>query len=387
MDHGIEPPAVRAAAGKPEDGVISVRARSGGGRLEVEVADDGAGLDAERIRDKAIASGLLSSEDAASLSYEDVISFVTRPGFSTRDSAGEISGRGVGLDAVQEGLASIQGSLDISGVKGAGTVFTMNVPLAIAATELIVARLGGHPIGFPLVETDRILELDDPGDDRVEMGGAAVALVTPETLSRIAPGGASEPRYAVVVRSTGRKIAVPVEELIGVSRLGTMPLPDLLPPVDLIRSVAILANGSVLRLLDTHTLVEDLPPAPRLLVVDDSAAWLERGRNWFTEAGWEVLTAPDGRAAQGLLAEGMFDALLTDVEMPEVDGIELTRRVRAGEAGRADIPVVVWTASAGDEAGPAALSAGADAFLAKEAGNESEALEAIRSAGERKPAP
>ena len=387
MDHGIEPPAVRAAAGKDEQGRITVRARSGAGRLEVEVSDDGAGLDADRIREKAIGAGLVSAEDAAALPYEEVVAFVTRPGFSTREAAGEISGRGVGLDAVQEGLSSIQGGLEISGVKGAGTKITMSVPLAIAATEVIVARLGGHPIGFPLVETDRILELDGPLDAQVEHEGVTIPLSSGETIEALAPGGPGKRGYAVVVRASGRRIGVPVEELVGVSRLSTMPLPEVLPPVELFRSVAILADGNVLRLLDSQALVEDLPPAPRILIADDSAAWLERGRNWFTGAGWEVATAPDGRAALAMLAEGAFDALLTDVEMPGLDGIELAAEVRSGEGDRSEIPIVVWTASAGEEAGPAALSAGADAFLAKEAGNEAAALEAISSAAERREAP
>ncbi len=380
MDHGIEPPAVRAAAGKPEQGNITVRARSRGGRLEVEVTDDGAGLDADQIREKAVEAGLVSPEDAAALPYEEIVSFVTRPGFSTREKAGEISGRGVGLDAVREGLASIQGGLEISGVKGSGTTITMSVPLAIAATEVIVARLGGQPVGFPLVETDRIVELEDPSTGEVVFGEVAIRLSSQQTIERLAPEGPGELRYAVIVRASGRRIAVPIEDLVGVSRLSTMPLPEALPPVDLFRSVAILADGTVLRLLDSQTLTEDLPPAPRLLIADDSAAWLERGRNWFTEAGWDVTTAPDGRAALGVLAEGTFDALLTDVEMPGLDGIGLTDKVRSGEGGRADIPVVVWTASAGEEAGPAALAAGADAFLVKVAGNEAAALEAISSA-------
>ncbi len=386
MDHGIEPPAVRAAAGKPEQGRLSVRARSGSGRLEVEVTDDGAGLDADRIREKAVEAGLVTAEDAAVLPYEEVVAFVTRPGFSTRDSAGEISGRGVGLDAVQEGLASVQGGLEISGVRGSGTTITMSVPLAIAATEVIVARLGVHPVGFPLVETDRIVELEDPAAGEVEYDGVRIPLSSPETVEALAPDGQGDLDYAVIVRASGRRIAVPVGSLVGVSRLSTMPLPDVLPPVALFRSVAILADGSVLRLLDSQTLIEDLPPAPRLLVADDSAAWLERGRNWFTEAGWEVSTAPDGRAALAMLAEGAFDALLTDVEMPGLDGIGLTAKVRAGEGGRTDLPIVVWTASAGREAGPAATSAGADAFLAKQAGNEAAALEAISAASERRAA-
>lgn len=380
MDHGIEPPPVRTAGGKSEEGWITVRARSGGGRLEVEVTDDGAGLDLEAIKRKAVESSLISAEEADALSEDEVAALLTRPGFSTRDSAGEISGRGVGLDAVQEGLASIQGSLEIVGIRGSGTMVTMSAPLAIAATEVLVARLGGHAVGFPLIETDQVIELEDPEATEVEMAGSIVPLSNRETIGGLAPDIALEPRYVVVVRSSGRRIAFPVEELVGVTRLNTMPLPELLPPIDLFRSVAILPDGSVLRVLDPPALIEDLPPAPRLLVVDDSAAWRERSREWFTEAGWEVGAAIDGRDALAMLSEGSFDALLTDLEMPDVDGIELTETVRAGGAGRADIPVVVWSASADREAGPTALGVGADAFLVKEAGNEASALEAINGA-------
>ena len=387
MDHGIEPPAVRIAAGKSEEGRITVRARSGGGRLEVEVTDDGAGLDVEAIKRKATETGLISAEEADALPEDEVAALLTRPGFSTRDSAGEISGRGVGLDAVQEGLASIQGSLEIVGMNGSGTMVTMSAPLAIAATEVLVARLGGHAVGFPLIETDQVLELEDPEAAEVELAGSTVPLTNSETVSGLAPDAVLEPRYAIVVRSSGRRIAFPVEELVGVTRLNTMPLPDLLPPIELFRSVAILPDGSVLRVLEPPSLIEDLPPAPRLLVVDDSAAWRERSREWFTGAGWDVGTATDGREALAMLSEGSFDALLTDLEMPEVDGIQLTRAIRSGEAGRADIPVAVWTASADPEAGPEALGAGADAFLTKEAGNEARALEAINAVLEQRPAP
>ena len=379
VDHGIEPPPVRLAAGKPEQGRITVRARSAGGRLEVEVADDGAGLDGDAIGRKAVRAGLISEQEAAALPREDLVSLVTMPGFSTRDSAGEISGRGVGLDAVREGITSIQGSLEIGGIKGSGTRLKLTVPLAIAAIEVIVAELGGHPVGFPLTETERIVEIGEGGNGSVEHGGAPVPLPDPETIASLAPGGAGSARYAVIVRGAGRKIAVPVEGLVGVTRLSTMPLPEALPPIELFRSVAILADGRVLRLLEPRTLIADLPPAPRLLVADDSVAWQERARAGYEEAGWEVEIAPDGRAALAMLIETEFDGLITDVEMPGMDGVELTAAVRASEGPNREIPIVVWTASAGEEVGPVALEAGANAFLAKEAGNELAALDAIRS--------
>jgi chemotaxis protein histidine kinase CheA/CheY-like chemotaxis protein len=383
VDHGIESPPMRFASGKPEEGRITVRARSTGGRLEVEVSDDGSGLDEEAIRTKAVAAGLVSEQEADAMPYEEIVSLVLMPGFSTREKAGEISGRGVGLDAVQEGISSIQGGLEIGGIRGSGTRVMMSVPLAIAAIEVIVATIGGHAVGFPLTETDRIVEIEDEHGDSVDHGSATIPLSNPATVESLAPGGAGTPRYAVIVRAAGRRIAVPVESLIGVARLSTMPLPEALPRIELFRSVAILPDGRVLRLLEPQVLITDLPPAPRLLVVDDSVAWQERARAWFGDAGWEVETAPDGQSALAMLTEGRFDGVLTDVEMPRLDGIGLAKAVRSGSPDPG-LPIVVWTASAGEEAGPAAEEAGVDAFLAKEAGREQEALSALRAAIERR---
>jgi CheY-like chemotaxis protein len=155
-----------------------------------------------------------------------------------------------------------------------------------------------------------------------------------------------------------------------------MPLPEPLPRVSLIRSAAILPDGDVLRVIEVRTLIEDLPPPPVVLIADDSAAWLERARRHLANHGWRVETAPDGRVALAMLGEGNFDALLTDVEMPGHDGIELTDMVRK-DSELADIRVVVWSASA-EDAGPAALAAGADAFLIKEPGAEDDAAAALR---------
>jgi chemotaxis protein histidine kinase CheA/CheY-like chemotaxis protein len=377
VDHGIESPAGRTAAGKDERGVITVFARTASGVLEVEVADDGAGIDAATVRRSAVAKGLLSPEEAAALSYDDTIELVTRPGFSTREKVTEISGRGVGLDAVNEGLGSIQGSLSLSSVPGSGTKFLMTVPLTIAATEVIVAELGGHAIGIPLTESSRVTALDDPDTASVEFDGVTVPTCSPKTLDRLAPGGRGPASVAIAVESGGRRIALPVDRLRSVLRLSTMPLPHPLPRVDLIRAAAILPDGDVLRVIEIRTLIEDLPPPPKVLVADDSAAWRERARRYLASHGWKVDTAGDGRTALAMLEEGSFDSLLTDVEMPGHDGIELTRLVRENP-DLDGMRVVVWSASAGEEAGPAALSAGADRFMTKEPGAEADAATAIQ---------
>ncbi len=376
IDHGIESPAARAAGGKDEKGRVTVTGRTSAGLLEIEVADDGAGIDADAIRRSAISRELITAEEADALPYAELIEFVTRPGFSTRDKVTEISGRGVGLDAVNEGLGSIQGSLGITSIPGSGSKVTMTVPLAIAATEVIVAELGGLPIGISLSDAARIVALDGPSDEAIEVDGAPVPFCSDTTLEALAPHGRGEATCAIAVEVGGRRIALPVERLRTVQRLSTMPLPEPLPRVSLIRSAAILPDGDVLRVLEVRTLIEDLPPPPVVLIADDSAAWLERARRHLANHGWRVETAPDGRVALAMLGEGEFDALLTDVEMPGYDGIELTDMVRK-DSELADIRVVVWSASA-EDAGPAALAAGADAFLIKEPGAEDDAAAALR---------
>lgn len=377
VDHGIESPAGRAAAGKDSKGRITVSARTSSGALEVEVRDDGSGIDGSGVRRSAISKGILSPEEAADMSYEGLIELITRPGFSTREKVTEISGRGVGLDAVNEGLGSIQGSLSLSSVPGSGTRFVMTVPLTIAAIEVIVAELGGHPVGIPLTESARVLALEDPDADSIELDGEFVPFCGPKTLDRLAPAGRGPASVAIAVESGGRRIALPVDRLRSVIRLATMPLPHPLPRVELIRSAAILPDGDVLRVIETRTLVEDLPPPLKVLVVDDSAAWLERTRHHLEARGWKVDTAPDGKTALAMLREGSFDSVLTDVEMPGHDGIELTRIIRE-DPGLDPMRVVVWSASAGEEAGSQALEAGADTFLVKEPGAEGDAAAAIR---------
>ena len=364
VDHGIEPPAMRAAAGKPETGTLSVSARSAGSQLAIEIADDGAGIDGEAVKAKAVEAGLVDAAEAAQMEYDEVIRFVLRPAFSTRDSVSEISGRGVGLDAVFEGLAALQGSVDIRSVPGSGTTVILNAPLAIAATDCIVAELGGYPLGIVLSDADRILRLEGDGAEDLQVASRRVPLAGEETMAALAPEGHGEPAFAIVVAHEHRRIALPVERVRSVLRLNTMPLPAPLPEVEMIRSAAILPDGEVLRVVDARALVAELPPPPRILLVDDSETQLERGRRLLVAAGYLVETAPDGSVALARLQEGGIDAVLTDFEMPGMDGFELVRAVRADSA-LADTPVVVWSASGGNELFGMARDAGADSFFMK----------------------
>ncbi len=364
IDHGIEAPAMRAAAGKPEEGTLSVSARAAGSRLAIEIADDGAGIDGEAVRAKAVEAGLVDADEAAQMDYSEIVRFVLRPAFSTRDSVSEISGRGVGLDAVFEGLTALQGSVDITSVPGSGTTVTLNAPLAIAATDCIIAELGGYPVGVVLSAAERIVPLEEERPDHVQVAGRRVPLASDETMGTLAPAGHGRPAFVIVVADETRRIALPVEAVRSVLRLNTMPLPSPLPEVELVRSAAILPDGEVLRIVDARALAAELPPPPRILLVDDSETQLERGRRLLVGAGYLVETAPDGAVALERLEAGEVDAVVTDFEMPEMDGFELTRAVRADDRLKA-LPVVVWSASGGNELFWMASDAGADAFFMK----------------------
>ena len=365
MDHGIEPPAMRAAAGKPETGTLSVRARTAGSQLAIDISDDGAGIDGDAVIAKAIEAGMVDAAEAAQMDYDEIVRFVLRPAFSTRDSVSEISGRGVGLDAVFEGLTALQGSVDVASVPGKGTTVTLNAPLAIAATDCIVAEIGGLPVGIVLSDADRIIRLDEGEEPAyVQFGARRVPMAGDGTIAALAPGGRDAPRFAIVISAEMRQIALPVEAIRSVLRLNTMPLPSPLPEAELVRSAAILPDGDVLRIVDARALVSELPPPPRVLVVDDSETQLERGRRLVVAAGYLAETASDGAAALEMLRGGEFDAVLADFEMPEVDGFEMTKEIRSDPELR-DLPVVIWSASGGNELFGLASEAGADAFFMK----------------------
>jgi len=379
VDHGIEPPAMRAAAGKPEQGTISVSAKARGSQLSIEMSDDGGGIDGDAVKSRAIELGLVDAKAAATMEYEELIRFVLKPAFSTRDNVSEISGRGVGLDAVFEGLAAFQGLVEIESIPGKGSTFTLRAPLAIAAIECIVAQLGRDPIGVVLSDAVRIVSLEDREADGgpVEVSGAPVPLVGPEVLAQLAPGGHQQARFVIAVEADARRIALPVYDVLTVLRLGTMPLPPPLPATEMVRSAAILPSGEVLRLVDARALIATLPPAPRVLVAEDSATQRERARRALSAAGYVVEVAEDGRAALTALLEGDFDALLTDFEMPQIDGIELVTEL--GERGLLDeLSVILWSASDNPTLPAAAAEAGADGFVAKGPEAEAAVLDAFR---------
>jgi two-component system chemotaxis sensor kinase CheA len=370
--HGIEPPAERLAAGKPARGRIELRAEQRGGRVAIEISDDGRGVPAEL---------LAQAEQHGSLAE-----LLARPGFSTAAEVTGVAGRGVGLDAVKAHVESLGGSVEARSEPGRGTAITLLLPLTLAILHVLLVERLGQPFGVPI---DNVAEVVAVGETLVLGGRAALELNgAPVPLGDLAAalGAAGEPSsraVALVVEHAGTTVALACDRLLGEEDVIVQRLGPLLGDVPGYLGGAILGDGRIALIVDpavvvTRTAAQGAAPASRttieqaaeqartVLVVDDQFTVRELQRSILEAAGYRVATAIDGRdALQRLAAPADIDLVVTDLEMPEVDGLELLRRIRE-RPDLASLPVVVVTSLAGDEDRRRGLEAGADAYVTKD---------------------
>lgn len=393
-DHGIEDPQDRRAAGKPETGTVRVRAVRRGPEVVITVRDDGAGLDLDALR---AAAGAPDLDDA------QAAELVFRPGLSTADALTDVSGRGVGLDAVRVGVEALRGRVRVSTERGLGTTFRIVVPVTLAVLPCVVVEAGGERYAVPthatvtLVEEPAAARVGLEGGSAVWVGGEIVPLVELTTIVGGAGTGAG-PALVLNVGDRGR-CALRLDAVHGQRDLTVSELGAVLPRSALVAGASIEPDGSVLLVLDPLAIGERLrraggpppageaepaggpaaPPAtaPSVLVVDDALTVRELQRSILRRAGYEVRTAVDGRDALALLAEERPDLVVTDVEMPGLDGLGLTRTIRATPA-LASLPVLMVTSRASPEDRRLGLEAGADAYLVKQDFDEAQLLAAVR---------
>jgi len=370
--HGIETPAERQAAGKPPQGTIRLAARPRGADVEVEVRDDGRGIDRARVADEAVRRGLVDAAALARLDHRAQLELVFLPGLSTAPAASLTAGRGIGLDVVRAAVADLGGAIALESAVGRGTRVTLRLPLTMAATEALLVRAGGEVFALPAAvvagvrRLERPRSLEAPARETVELDGRPVRLVDLARalgLQGTAPR-AGGPVLLVAVGAQGLGLAVDevlAREDVVVRRLGAF-----LDGVGPYRGATVAGDGRVVLVLDPERLAAldtspappaaPAPPAPRprrVLLVDDSVSVRHVVGRMVERAGFRVLTATDGAEALERLAEAPVDLVITDLEMPRVDGYELIRRLRRRPATR-DTAVVVLTTRAG--AHPAALA-------------------------------
>jgi two-component system chemotaxis sensor kinase CheA len=398
VDHGVEPPVERQALGKPRRARITVAAVLKGTRVEITVEDDGRGLDLAAIAERARHKRMPVAEDPAELAR-----LLFLPGFSTVPLVTEVSGRGVGLDVVKNGVDGLHGSVDVSSEPGRGVRFVLAVPLTLTTIRVLLVGCAGEVFALPSAGVHRLLRAGPAELDSVEgrevvrtedapLPAVSLAEVLGIPATEAAPPGARAP--FVVLSDGEHDAAFAVGELIVEQEVVVKSLGRRLRRVRNVTGATVLPTGRVALILSPAGLVREalgrapgraLPPAPdegaeaprrRLLVVDDSVTTRSLERSILEAAGYEVTVAIDGAEAWRTLQEQGSDLVVADIEMPRMDGFALAEAIRGSTRFR-DLPVVLVTARESDQDRARGLEVGADAYLPKSTFDQTVLLQTI----------
>jgi len=394
VDHGIEQPARREAAGKPAYGTVRLHAMQLGSEVIVAVTDDGNGIDVERVREQAGRQGI----DIDGMSEEEVLQLTFRSGLSTTAFVTDVSGRGVGLDVVRTNVEAARGRVEVRSQLGQGTEFRIVVPITLAVLRCLLVEAGGQRFALPFHRVVLSQAYQASSQGRAE--GRPVVWVDdqPVPVSTLAetlgmPPGEATAGPIVVLADTARRHAFQVDRLLGQRDVVVKGLSQVLPHLPAVAGASVEPDGSVLVVLDPPGLIQrarqtsrgDRVRAPvrhhdptrrRILVVDDALTVRELQRSILERAGFDVRVAADGSEALSKLAEEPSDLVLTDVEMPTMDGFALTEAIRA-HPSVANIPVLILTSRSSDADRQRGLDAGADGYIVKSGFDEGSLLAAV----------
>ncbi|HET6437609.1 MAG TPA: response regulator [Anaeromyxobacter sp.] len=383
VDHGIEPPEERARAGKPRAGRIVITARTDGDLLAVNVEDDGRGIDPALLRAAALRRGMITDPQAAALSARAALELVFLPGFTTREHAGETSGRGVGLDVVRKKVMALGGSATVESEVGKGARFTLRMPQSLSLMKVLLVRIDEDVYGLPATDVDSVGRLDQK--DMTEVAGIRAVRYRNRLLPVVAlgpllslNGGPRSRRPLVAYLWHGSQgAAVVVDGLYGEREVAVKAPGAFLKGIRFVTGAAALEDGRVALLLSTPDIVSAALrlSSPvytragerrrlRILLVDDSAIAREAEAALLRSLGHEVEEAVDGDEGWQKLQTGQFHLLVTDVQMPGLDGIGLTRRVKATPRF-VKLPIVILSSLSAPEERRRGVDAGADAYLVK----------------------
>ncbi|HEX2165408.1 MAG TPA: response regulator, partial [Thermoanaerobaculia bacterium] len=409
ISHGLETAAERRAAGKPEAGSLALRVYPEGRFVHLEVEDDGRGIEPEAVARRAVELGLVAADRAGRLTRREALDLVFLPGFSTRAEITAGAGRGVGMDAVRAAVARLHGEIEVETEAGVGTRVTLRVPLTQVVSEALRLAVGGQRFLLPTLAVRTLLHLpaeeipaSDEGLPSIPFEGADLPLVGLAPALGLPERPLAGGRTVVVVRVVERSFGLVVDEVLGLREVMIQGLGELLAPLDHLAGAAVTGDGEVVLLLDPlalapggrlagRTAVPSPPPGPEargtaVLLVDDSLSVRKVLARRLARLGLEVSTAEDGEEALARLREERFDALVTDLEMPRMNGYQLIETVRRRRESRT-LPVIVITTRAGREHGDLARRLGADRYLTKPVDHELLARLVEELAAARRPAP
>ena len=398
VDHGIEPPDVRRAAGKPAQGRVQLSARQDGGWVVIELSDDGAGIALQAVRDKAVKKGLLSADKAAALSDQEAIDLIFLPGFSTSSMITDLSGRGVGMDVVKQTvLDELQGSVSVHTRSGMGTTFSLRLPLSLAMLRVLLVQVQGQAFGFTaqhvaeLVRLPRSALLPMAEREAVIVRNEFVPVVALDALLQLpatagartpaAPGTAESSMLLVVLQVRHDKIAVCVDSLLDERDMVIQPLPPHMRRLPLVSGMVTTGSNALVSVLHAPALLEQARrqrAAVQPVVVDDSLNTREIEKDVLQAYGYDVTLAEDGQDGLRKALAQPFDAILTDVEMPYMDGFTLTAQLRQ-QPQYQGTPIVIITSREKEEDKRRGMQVGADAYIVKGDFDQSNLVETLRT--------
>ncbi|CAN7657860.1 hybrid sensor histidine kinase/response regulator [Paraburkholderia hospita] len=403
LDHGIETPDARVARGKPAEAHVTLEARHSAGKLLISVSDDGAGIDLDNVRASVIRRKLADEDTAARLSEPELLDFLLLPGFSMRDQVTDVSGRGVGLDAVHEMVKAVRGTVRIFNEPGRGSRFVMQLPLTLSVVRSLLVDVGGEAYAFPLAHVRRTLELARADIDMLEgqqhfaFDGKPVGLVTAHQLLGAQAGVTRESVSVVVIGDERVTYGIAVDRFLGERMLVVQPLDPRLGKIRDIAAAALMENGDAVLIVDVDDLLRSVDKLVRggqldrigrthdvaarqrkhVLVVEDSLTVRELERKLLEKRGYAVTVAVDGMDGWNALRSGTFDLVVTDIDMPRMDGIELVTLIKRDPLFK-PVPVMIVSYKDRDEDRRRGLEAGADYYLAKGSFHDEALLDAVR---------
>lgn len=404
VDHGLEVPEERTRLGKPGQGTLTLGARHVAGTLEIRLGDDGRGIDLEKLRETVVQKGLATPDMALRMSDAELFDFLFLPGFTTAETITHVSGRGVGLDSVKTMVQGVGGHVRVESSLGKGTVFILRLPVSCSVIRALVVQVAGEPYALPLARIGRVVSagpdevLSIEGRQYLTLDGANIGLAPASQILGKPPAPTiGEELPVVVLQGESSRFGLAVDAFLGERDLVVHPLDLRLGKVPNVAAASILDDGAPVLILDEADLARSLeslltegrlakvgsvaPTGPargpkKVLVVDDSLTVREVERQLLAGRGYQAVTAVDGMEGLALASIGEFDLIITDVDMPRMTGIELTRRIKADPA-LTRTPVMIVSYKDRPEDRMAGLEAGADYYLAKSGFRDDALLDAV----------
>jgi two-component system chemotaxis sensor kinase CheA len=411
VDHGIEPPNERKAAGKPAQAILRLSTHRTATSIEVELSDDGRGIDIVAVRRVALQRGVVREEQLREMSLEQTQALIFAPGFTTSETVTDVSGRGIGLDVVRNNVERLKGSLQLSSEPGIGTTFKLRLPLTLTTARVFIVEAGTEVYALPieyiqsirhassesLFPLGHLQTLSHEGQpisvgrlsDLLELPGKEGPLNRDDLKKAASASG----ELCLVIEVGEERFGLLVDGFVSEQEVVLKPLGGLLKRVRNISGATILETGEICMILNPSDLFRKLQrhesPAPhpvvapeaerkrRVLLVEDSITTRTQEKRILETAGYFVVTAVDGLDALNKLSADTFDAVVSDVEMPNMDGLTLAEKIRQNSKYQ-DLPILLVTSLASDEDRKRGLQVGANAYLTKPAFDQKEFLSTLK---------